>query len=107
MIDENAIIYKDPEHATYMITDRKGYITRRATLEELISMNEMRKARGFSEIDWDPNCMYNLAEKRETSTAKRLGAPCPNCGANSWVMRYNKLLGISTHHICEYCGTEV
>lgn len=91
-MDRNTIIYEDPVHMTYMINDRTGFITRRATFEDLISMNMARKANGFDEINWDPKYMNNLAVKIETP--KRLN-PCPNCGANSWL-----------NHICEYCGTE-
>ena len=92
-MDQNTIIYEDPVHMTYMIGDRTGFVTRRATIEDLLSMNFFRRERGLCEVNWKPNYMINLAVKREAP--KRLN-PCPNCGANSWL-----------NHICEYCGTEV
>ena len=92
-MDRNTIIYEDLIHHVYMLSDKTGYITRRATFEDLISMNIARKENGLSEIKWNPDYIKNLAVKREIP--KRVN-PCPNCGANSWM-----------NNICEYCGTEI
>ena len=102
---EDAIIYEDRKEHIYMISEGKGYITRRATIEDLLSMNQARMANGLDPVeyrlDWvsrtstADELRETLRAAKEVSRIRKVKTPCPNCGANSW---------LSGH--CEYCGTE-
>lgn len=90
---EDAIIYEDRKDHVYMISEGKGYITRTATIEDLLSMNQARMENGLNPVEYRLDWVSRTS--KEVSRIKRVKTPCPNCGANSW---------LSGH--CEYCGTE-
>lgn len=93
---EDAIIYEDRKDHVYMISEGKGYITRTATIEDLLSMNQARMENGLDPVEYRLDWVYQTSTTTPSALLRRkVKTPCPNCGANSW---------LSGH--CEYCGTE-
>lgn len=90
------------EYMTYRRSEQSGYTSNKTTLADFLELNEKREANGLSPIEIPPEIPRDIPKKvvDESKLVKRL-RPCPNCGANSWIVKSFSLV-----RQCEYCGTE-